>query len=331
MKKIFIKDFENNQILENEIFAVADFSQKSTRNGNSYWDLILTDKTGQINAKVWEDNFKNCAEIKVKKVVMVNAEVTQFNGNLQLIIKDLSIVDEKNIDVSDFIGQTQKDIETLYKNAQKHLKSIKNKDLKKLLDYFYENKEFVQKIKTQPGAQNIHHAYSGGLLEHITEMLDMSDYLTKAYAQINIELLKTAILLHDIGKIPELKVTTIIERTEKGKLLGHLALSLEMVNEALLTLQKFPEELKLHLLHLVASHHGRLEFGSPVQPMTTEAFALHYLDQISAKINTSYYQTQATREKGERFSPRIFALETSVFAPTIENEKEGKNSETLFD
>lgn len=333
MKTKFINQLKSGEELQNIILAVKSSQDKTTKNGNKFKDLILGDKTGEINAKIWADSFAQCQDFVDQDIVSVDAKVTEFNGSQQLIVKSLVVLEQNQIDQADFINSSAKDQDELLLIIKNSIKKIKNKFLKKLVNVFFEDQEFLAKFKIAPGAQNIHHAYLGGLMEHTAEMLNFAEPIFKDYPDLNQDLLIAGILLHDLGKMQELAVGSTIIRTVEGNLLGHLILSANQVDLAISKIKYFPSKLRWQILHLILSHHGKLEFGSPVQPMTTEAFALHFLDQMSAKLNASYYLTKYHQKTGEEFSARNYALETKLYIPPKDDDCEQKNKSentTLF-
>jgi len=309
MKNFFIKDLEAGQDLADECFLINKFKKATTANNKEYWNLILADKTGEINAKVWEDNLSRCDKCQEGDIIVISGAVDEFKNKKQIIIDKLSIIHD--FEISDFIAKTSKDIDSLYQTVEKNIAKVKDEHIKKLLNNFFNDKEFAKEFKKAPGAEKIHHAYIGGLLEHVAEMLNIGEVAVKEYENINRDLLICGILLHDIGKMKELSVNTKISRTLKGRFIGHLTLGAMRVSEEIEKIPDFPEYLKNKIIHLILSHHGKLEFGSPVKPALLESVALYYIDEISAKTNIANNLFSLGKDSPELFSERHFALDNS--------------------
>jgi 3'-5' exoribonuclease len=328
MKTKFINELQAGEELVDDFFAVKNVTNRTANNGQNFRSLVLSDKTGEINAKIWESSLLKCQNCQVGEVVCVNASVEEYKGKKQLIVKDLKIQPENEIDLTDFINTTPKDISGMFDFLTKTIDSIQNENLKKLISLFFKDKSFIEKIKKAPGAQMIHHAYLGGLLEHIVEMLKFSEPLICEFPELDADLLKAGIILHDVGKMDELEIDASINRTTTGYLCGHLMLGVEQVSRQIDKVKNFPLILKNQLIHMLLSHHGLLEFGSPVKPMTVEAWALHLLDQMSSKMNTAYQKMLETKNQGVNFSEHVFSLDNRIFV--ADQGDSSDNSNTLF-
>jgi len=311
MKTNFIKDLETGTKLTSEQFAVKGIRHGKTASGSDYIDLILRDKTGEINAKIWESNIGNCAEVEIGQVVEISGNVDEFREKQQLKISFLQ--EASDFDLGDFLPVSEKDLDKVWKTVQDNIKKIKNKHIQRLLDYFFLDNDFAEKFKKAPGAERIHHAYIGGLMEHTAEMLDSANALIPNYPKMDKDLLICGTLLHDIGKMQELAVSHTIYRTLEGSMVGHISLGSATVSKAIDSLKDFPIELRAKILNMILGHHERLEYGSPVRPMTREAFALAYIDNLSAKVNTAQKVYNANEGNDVKFSDRDFALETKLY------------------
>lgn len=331
MKTKFINDLKVGENVTQFIVAVKKSEMKIAKNGDTYKNLILADRTGEINGKIWSNSFKNCESFETGKVISITGNVEEYQGQIQINIKNLQVVNSTNIDITDFLNTSAKDLNKLYTEIEITIKSVKNKFLRELLESFFKDPEFVKKFKQAPGALNIHHAYVGGLMEHIVEMLNLAAAIIKDFPKVNVDLIKTAIILHDLGKIKELETSIIINRTLEGKLLEHLSISVLDVEREIQKINDFPPLLRLQLLHIILSHHGHLEFGSPVVPMMTEALITHYVDIVSARINTAYQKTAESQARQEIFTEKIYSLETPLYTPKFDEKStiEDQNS-TLF-
>ncbi|KKR07600.1 MAG: HD domain protein [Parcubacteria group bacterium GW2011_GWC2_39_14] len=311
MKDKFIKDLQAGDQVANFLAVVRDIKKGKTSQNKDFIDLILADRTGEITAKIWEDNLNNCDEFEIGDIISLGGKVNEFKEKNQLIISFLQKA--QNQETADFLPGSEKDLEALFKTILKQVDSIENDDLKKLVNSFFKDEKFIEKFKKAPAAERIHHAYVGGFVEHVSEMLALAECLCASFTRIDKDLLKTGVLLHDIGKLDELDVNHTIFRTVDGALIGHLMLGTIAVSKAIESIKDFPDLLKTKVLHLIASHHGRLEFGSPVLPQTREAVALNHLDDLSTKVNVADKAIFDNQGSPADFSDRIFALDTKLF------------------
>jgi 3'-5' exoribonuclease len=258
-------------------------SQK--KDGNNFLNITLSDKTGTIKGVVWDNVDQIAAGIASGDFAHVNGSVSEYRGTLQVVIKIMEPFPSDRIDPSDFLPQTSRDIEGMFERLVKRMDSITTDYLKALIDAFFNDKEFVNKFKTAPAAKKMHHAYIGGLLEHTLSMTSLADKIAGHYSGINRDLLLSGTILHDIGKIDEFEYQFKIDYSDKGRLLNHIVIGLKMVDEKLSEIKYFPEDQVLLLKHLIVSHHGTREFGSPEPPKTIEAVLLNYIDEIDSKVN----------------------------------------------
>jgi len=310
-KTKFISSLKNGDHLENEPFVCKNVRLGITAGGKNYLDLILADKTGEINAKIWHDNLLNCPVPKADDTVAVYATIEEFKDKPQLNISAM----QKNvkIDITEFLPTTKKSFDELIDFIEKKIDSIKDKNLKKLLSLIFADQNFKQKFYQAPAAEFIHHAYLGGLLEHIQEMLLLAETCQKLYPDLDMDLLNSGILLHDIGKVEELAVGNSINRTLAGNLVGHLILGTTFVDQKICAIKDFPQNLRAKILNMLISHHERPEFGSPVRPMTFEAVALTYIDNLSAKLNSCHKVLLDNQNSEMDFSDKNFALDAKIY------------------
>ncbi|HMB25845.1 MAG TPA: HD domain-containing protein [Patescibacteria group bacterium] len=309
MKNKFINELAINEKITGQEFAIKGVKCGKTVQGKDYFDLILSDKTGEITGKIWEDNMSNCQEPEKGQVVSLSAEVKEFRGKPQL---DISFLEQsRDFDLQSFLPASEKNIDDLWQTVQANVEQIKHPDLKRLLNSFFGDKDFVEKFKKAPGAEKIHHAYLGGLMEHVVEMLNLAHSLFESYPELDKDLLITGVLLHDVGKMQELGFDTCIYRTLEGNLIGHISLGAIWVDKKME--QNFPRELRAKLLNMLLSHHGRQEFGSPVLPMSRESLALAHIDNTSAKVSTADRIIQENKDSEEDFSDRDFFLKSKIY------------------
>jgi len=284
MKKRFITDIRAGDRVD-DIFVLSEKILSQKKDGNNFLNITLSDKTGTIKGVVWDNVDQIAAGITSGDFAHVNGSVSEYRGTLQVVIKIMEPFPSDRIDPSDFLPQTSRDIEGMFERLVKRMDSITTDYLKALIDAFFKDKEFVNKFKTAPAAKKMHHAYIGGLLEHTLSMTSLADKIAGHYSGINRDLLLSGAILHDIGKIDEFEYQFKIDYSDKGRLLNHIVIGLEMVDEKLSEIKYFPEDQVLLLKHLIVSHHGTREFGSPEPPKTIEAVLLNYIDEIDSKVN----------------------------------------------
>ena len=284
MKKQFITDIKAGDRVD-DIFVLSEKILSQKRDGNNFLNVTLSDKTGTLKGVVWDNVDQTAAGITSGDFAHVNGSVSEYRGTLQVVIKKMDPISPDMIDPSDFLPQTSRDIEGMFKRLLRRAESITTDYLKALIDAFFNDKEFVDKFKTAPAAKKMHHAYIGGLLEHTVSMASLADKIAGHYSGINRDLLLSGAILHDIGKIDEFEYQNKIDYSDKGRLLNHIVIGIKMVDEKLSGIEHFPEDQMLLLKHLIVSHHGTREFGSPEPPKTIEAVLLNYIDEIDSKIN----------------------------------------------
>lgn len=313
MKKAFIADLKEGDSLYGEVFAIKSYIKKASRNNKPYIDLELTDRTGLIKAKIWSEDLPNCETAHEGDVVEINGTVEKHNG---LYIKITNLKITNNYNLSDIQQKTLFDISKMWEDIQKAIDDIKNPHIKLLLSNIF-NEDFIETFQKAPAAYRVHHAYVGGLLEHTWEMLEMSRSIKEHFPKVNLDLVRAGIILHDCGKAVELKIGTTIDISDKGKLLGHIYLGTELISKN--KPQNMPDDLYNEILHIVLSHHGELQFGSPVPPMTTEAIIVNVLDIASSRINIAYGHIHNTLGT-EKYTPFVSQLGTELYrSPYIDN------------
>lgn len=284
MKKRFITDIKAGDRVD-DIFVLSEKILSQKRDGNNFLNVTLSDKTGTIKGVVWDNVDQIAAGITSGDFAIVNGSVSDYRGTLQVVIKKMEPISPDMIDPSDFLPQTSRDIEGMFERLIKITETIKTDYLKALIDAFFKDKEFVNKFKTAPAAKKMHHAYIGGLLEHTLSMVSLAEKIAGHYSGIDRDLLLSGTVLHDIGKIDEFEYQFKIDYSDKGRLLNHIVIGLKMVDDKLSGIEHFPEDQMLLLKHLIVSHHGTREFGSPEPPKTIEAVLLNYIDEIDSKVN----------------------------------------------
>jgi len=287
MKDFFLSDcprFENKVIISS--FVVLSKQVKPKKSGGPYLALTLADRCGQIEAKMWDNVEDALDRFEQEDFLKVKGLLNRYKNRFQITIHKLRRLHDGEVDFADYLPKTTKDVELLWQEVREFVGSFENLYLKALVEAFMADPEIAAGYRSAPAAKALHHAYIGGLLDHVLSLLRCCDLVCRNYPQIDRDLLLTGAFLHDIGKIYELAYTRSFSYTSRGQLLGHMVIELEMLQAKLALLPGFPEELKTLLEHLIISHHGQYEFGSPKLPMFPEALVLHYLDDLDSKMES---------------------------------------------
>jgi len=284
MKTHYVADLQEGQALTAHFLVLEKEIRTSPRTGTSWLQLELGDRTGSISAKMW-DNFAALEKtFEQDDVVLVRARVKVYNGQKELTLEQILPAAERDYDLGDFLPHTRHDIEKLYAELRASIAGMKNPWLKQLLTSVADDPTLIPKIKRAPAAMVMHHAFIGGLLEHIVSLIGLGKTVAEHYPELDADLLLAGIVLHDIGKIEELRYARAIDYTTEGRLLGHIMIGAQMVREKIRAIPQFPAPLAVLVEHLILSHHGSHEFGSPSLPQTREAVALHFLDDMDSKM-----------------------------------------------
>jgi len=284
MKTHYVADLQEGQALTAHFLVLEKEIRTSPRTGTSWLQLELGDRTGSIPAKMW-DNFAPIEKtFEQDDVVQIRARVKVYNGQKELTLEQITPAAERDYDLSDFLPCTKYDIEQLYATLRAAIGATKNPWLKQLLASVVEDPAIAPRLKRAPAAMTMHHAYIGGLLEHVVSLLGLSRKVVEHYPELDADLLLAGIVLHDIGKIDELRYARAIDYTTEGRLLGHIMIGANLVREKIRAIPQFPAPLAVLVEHLILSHHGTHEFGSPSLPQTREAVALHFLDDMDSKM-----------------------------------------------
>jgi 3'-5' exoribonuclease len=287
MKDFYIRDCQQHESQTiTSSFVVASKQVKNKKNGEPYLAVTLADRTGQLQANMWDNVSDSIDAFEQDDFVKVKGLVQKYNGRWQLTLHKVRKLGDAEIDYTDYLPKTSKDIEQLWRTLGEFVATMENPWLKRLVNDFMGDEAIAAAYKNAPAAKTLHHAYVGGLLDHVVSLFTMCDLASRNYPQVNRDLLFTGAFLHDIGKIHELAYQRSISYTTKGQLLGHMIIELEMLHEKLFGVPGFPDELKILIEHLIISHHGQYEFGSPKLPMFPEALMLHYLDDLDSKMES---------------------------------------------
>lgn len=282
---IFITDLKEGDIISN-VYLCKNKQTGTTKAGKSYYNLELVDKTGSIAGKVWELN-NAIGHFDSNNFIRIDGLVTSFNNELQLNIKKIRIADEGEYEEADYMPCTKKDVEVMYSELLALVDSLDKEHYKALLrKFFVEDTAFVKDFKGHSAAKSIHHGFVGGLLEHSLAVAKLCDYYTTYYEVLNRDLLITAALLHDIGKVYEISAFPENDYTDSGQLLGHIVMGAMMIRDKIKEIPDFPGKAANELEHCILAHHGELEYGSPKKPALIEAVALSFADNTDAKLQT---------------------------------------------
>ncbi len=286
MKKQFVNMLNAGDEVE-DIFVLAEKALLQKKDGANYLSLTLSDKTGQIKGLVWDNVDEICAAAVSGNFVKICAKVSEYRDALQVVVKKMTVCDADSVDPSDYLPATGLDVDDLFDRLVKRTETLRNEHLKRLLHAFWFDADFVKNFKRAPAAKNMHHAYIGGLLVHTVSMVFLADKIADHYrgGPVDRDLLIAGAIFHDIGKIREFEYQYKIDYSDEGRLLSHIVIGIRMIDEKLDKIGNFPKELEILLKHMVVSHHGSREFGSPEVPKTIEAVLLNYVDEIDSKVN----------------------------------------------
>jgi len=284
MKSHYVSGLQEGQAFSSLFLVREKEVRTSQRTGTSWLQLELADRTGTIPAKMW-DNFAAIEKtFERDDVVQIRARVKIYNGEKELTLEQIIPVAERDYDLADFLPHTKFDVEQLYSELRAAIAAMNNPSLKRLLTSVVEDPAIAPKLKRAPAAMTMHHAYLGGLLEHVVSLIGLSRAVISRYPELDADLLLTGVVLHDIGKIDELRYARAIDYSTEGRLLGHIMIAAGLVRDKIRAIPDFPAPLAVLVEHLILSHHGTHEFGSPSLPQTREAIALHFMDDMDSKM-----------------------------------------------
>ena len=271
-----------------DVYLCKTKNSATTRNGKEYINVILQDKTGQIDGKIWEPDSPGIGEFEPMDYVNVDGNVTVFNGNRQLNCSLIFKAAEGNYDPSDYFPVTEFGIDEMTAELNAIIDSVRNSYLSELLKSFFGDESFMKNFAAHSAAKSVHHGFIGGLLQHTLSVTKLCDDAAKHYSFVNRDLLVTGAMLHDIGKVHELSAFPANDYTDMGQLLGHIVIGSQMVSNHISKIPKFPKRLAGEVLHMILSHHGEMEFGSPKKPALIEAMILSFADNMDAKVETMH-------------------------------------------
>lgn len=315
-KAVFIQDVTEGQQIK-DVFVIVQAKLSQSKNG-PFWDLTLQDRSGRINAKIWSPQSNAYPELVSEQVVKVQAQVRSFRDQPQLVIQHLEILDstQTGLDWSEFIPSSPRPPEEMLAELEQMCREhLRYRPWRRLMKSVLTDEEMRQRMLHAPGAKNIHHAYRGGLLEHTLQVLRLCLAVTDLYPNLDREILLVAAVLHDVGKAWELDWGVSRDYTDQGRLIGHITLGLDQVMPFVHQVSELDSDLVMHLKHLLLSHHGEYAYGSPRRPKTQEAFVLHFMDNLDAKINSLDQALSGFTPDTQGWSAYLNTLERMVYRP----------------
>jgi 3'-5' exoribonuclease len=317
MPRRFINTLSDGETIE-EVYLLADKQLRANRNAALYLLVELRDKTGAIGARMWNVSEEAMAPYNPGDYVHVRGKVQLYQGALQMIISHIQAVPSERLDPTDFVRQSPRDVGQLTARLREHLQSISDPHLRTLMDCFLIDEPLLAAFSVAPAGMKAHHAYQGGLIEHVVNMLEIASRIADLLPGVDRSLLMAGIFLHDLGKIRELNFASGCTYTDEGQLIGHLVIAVEMLTEKVAQVEKlmgepFPPEIALRLKHLILAHHGTYEFGSPKLPMTPEAIAVHYIDNLDAKVHEFSRDIADDPNQQASFTPFNARLDRKLF------------------
>lgn len=295
MERKFIEELTGGERVES-VFLLRRCDLRQTRAGKFYLDMQLSDRTGALAAKRWDANEQLFEALRNADIVLVKGAVETYKDELQLAVDQIRTVKPADVDLSELLPHTERDIDEMWRLLLQAVSSLRDPHLKALLEKMTSDEKIAEGFRSSPAAVSYHHPFIGGLLEHTMCVLDLAEKILPSYPHIDRDMLLAGVILHDIGKMRELSRETTFKYTDSGELLGHIVLGTMMIEDKAREIPEFPEALLMKLQHLILSHHGEYEFGSPKLPMTIESIALHHLDNLDAKLNAF---TSAIENEGE--------------------------------
>jgi 3'-5' exoribonuclease len=298
-------------------FLVRTKERKTARNGSAYLDLEFQDSTGTIKAKLWDCDSSDLA-FEADDVVRVSGGVEVYQGTPQISLRKIVKCREADIDLADYLPHGAKDSEELFNGLLKQIEQMPRGPLQTLLLKVFNDPEVARKYKLAPAAMSYHHAYLGGLIEHVDSLVKLGERVCDHYSFLDRELILAGLLLHDLGKIEELNFSRSFNYSTRGQLVGHISMGIEMVRDKIRLIPDFPAELWDRLEHVILSHHGKLEFGSPKEPMFMEALAVNYLDDLDSKLEAMREQFETDKDRPGSFTSRNRALGRELLKPPFE-------------
>jgi 3'-5' exoribonuclease len=321
MKDFFIEDvarFENGTVTT--YFVLSSLQVRDKKQGGQYLALTLSDKTGSLEGRMWDDVADPIATCSEGCYVKVQGDISKYQGKFQITLKKLRLAADSEIDPADYQASTKFDVEEMWAELRGTVNAFKNQDLKRLVLAFLDDEQIGPAFKASPAAKRLHHAWLGGLLEHVLTLVRVCLATVPFYPEVDPDLLVTGAILHDIGKVRELEWKSSFSYTLEGQMIGHISIAQGMLREKVQALAPFPEKLRVLVEHMILSHHGKYEFGSPKLPMTPEAILLSALDDLEAKMQALRNEFAAA-EAGGKGPGEVTEWVRSMERPLFDSKK----------
>jgi 3'-5' exoribonuclease len=317
MKDFFVEDavrFENATVTS--YFVLSSMQVRDKKQGGQYLALIVSDRTGSLEGRMWDDVADPIALCSEGCYVKVMGDISKYNGRFQITLKKLRLAADSEIDPRDFQPATKFDVEAMWAELRGYVSAFRNEDLKRLVFCFLDDERIGPAFKSAPAAKRLHHAWLGGLLEHVVTLVRVCLAAAPFYPEVDPDLLVTGAILHDVGKVRELEWKSSFSYTLEGQMIGHISIAQGMLREKLQQLAPFPEKLAMLVEHMILSHHGKHEFGSPKLPMTPEAILLSALDDLEAKmqaLRNEFAASEAAGKGPDEVTEWVRSMERSLF------------------
>jgi 3'-5' exoribonuclease len=317
MKDFFVVDaakFENATVTT--YFVLSSFQVRDKKQGGQYIALTLSDKTGSLEGRMWDDIEEALASCSEGCYVKVQGDVSKYQGKFQITLKKMRLAAESEIDAADYQASTKFDVEEMWAELRGYVAAFRNEDLKRLVFSFLDDEKIGPAFKAAPAAKRLHHAWLGGLLEHVLTLVRVCVATVPFYPEVDPDLLVTGAILHDVGKVRELAWKSSFSYTLEGQMIGHISIAQGMLREKVQALAPFPEKLRVLVEHMILSHHGKYEFGSPKLPMTPEAILLSALDDLEAKmqaVRNEFAAAEALGKGSDEVTEWVRSMERPLF------------------
>lgn len=284
VKTTYIKDIKQGERISSS-FLVAEKNMAFSLKGSPYLNLKLKDKTGELDGKVWDNAIEFDQQFKKGDIIAIDGRANTYKNSIQISVAGIQKCNWEDVEPADYLPAAKGDIDAMYNKLLSHIETIQNKPLYDLLCSFFKDENTAQLFRRAPAAKGFHHIYLGGLLEHTLSVVQLLVKVAEHYTYLDRDMLIAGGLLHDIGKIYEFSYNQLIEYSDEGRLIGHIVMGVEMIDKKIAAVPDFPDRLALELRHIILSHHGEFEYGSPKRPKTMEALAVHYMDDLDAKLH----------------------------------------------
>ena len=317
----YISDLKEGDVVS-QVFHLASRNRLLTRSGKPYLSLTLGDRTGAISAKVWDNADAIHAALGAAEFVRISGTVEKYMEEVQLKVDHVKVVRTEDVDLKDFLRASTRNPDEMLQELRQIAGTVGDRHVRTLLESVFADRSLMEGFKASPAAKHLHHRFVGGLLEHTLSVTKICDWLCTHYENIKRDLLIAGAILHDIGKVYELTSSPCFDYTTEGRLVGHLILGWSLVEEKIRQIEGFPPELRMHLEHLILSHHGQYEFRAPVVPKTVEAMLLYQVDDLDAKVQLTQDWIEQSKGEPSEFTPFHKLLDRYFYKGAPEKEKE---------